>query len=298
MLVDVRQRLLVFLDYPADPEAEPVPVWFAVRALNSLVIRSLVVTAVKNPVTLVCRGFWHIGHSGAAAISTAPDAPQEAPPPLAAGPPMDLAAWERELDGLVSARRHTGCVDLLIDGDKFFPAFIGSVANARRSVDVQVFIFDTDDYAVKIANLLKQRSAEVKVKVLMDDMGSLFAGQAQPESPIPSGFQRPASIESYLKSGSRVQVRASANPWLTVDHRKCIIIDGRQAYVGGMNIGRDYRYAWHDMMIRADRPDCRPAGKGLPAGLGARGAAGRSRLRLGLAFRPHLPAQERRGQRH
>jgi cardiolipin synthase len=254
VLVDARQRLLVFLDYPADPEAEPVPVWFAVRALNSLVIRSLVVTAIKNPVTLVCRGFWHIGTSGAAAINSAPEIPAGAAPAPATGPPMDLAAWETELDRVVAARRYKGRAELLINGDRFFPAFILSAANARRSVDVQVFIFDNDDYAVKIANLLKQRSAEVKVKVLLDGMGSLFAGQAEPESPIPPGFQRPASIQSYLKSGSRVRVRASANPWLTVDHRKCIIIDGRQGYVGGMNIGRDYRYAWHDMMIELTGP--------------------------------------------
>ena len=168
---------------------------------------------------------------------------------------MDLAAWEKELDRMVSARRYKGRVDLLINGDKFFPAFIAfGPANAQRSVDVQVFIFDNDDYAVKIANLLKHRSTDVKVKVLLDDMGSLFAGQTAPESPIPPGFQRPASIQSYLKSGSRVRVRASANPWLTVDHRKCIIIDGREAYVGGMNIGRDYRYAWHDMMIELTGP--------------------------------------------
>jgi cardiolipin synthase len=71
---------------------------------------------------------------------------------------------------------------------------------------------------------------------------------------MPLGFQRPASIKSYLTEHSRVKVRASANPWLTVDHRKCIIVDGRLAYVGGMNIGRDYRYAWHDMMIELTGP--------------------------------------------
>ena len=65
VLVDAQERLIVFLDYPADPEAQPVPIWFAVRALNSLIIRSLVVSAVKNPFTLVCRGFWHLGTSGA-----------------------------------------------------------------------------------------------------------------------------------------------------------------------------------------------------------------------------------------
>jgi cardiolipin synthase len=254
VLVDAQKRLIVFLDYPADAEAQPVPVWFAVRALNSLIIRSLVVSAVKNPFTLVCRGFWHLGTSGAAAIDSVPEDPAGPPPPLATGPPMDLAAWERDLDHMMAARRFQGRVDLLIDGEKFFPAFIESVASATRSVDVLVYIFDTDDYAVKMAKLLKDRSRHAKVKVLLDDMGSLFAAQNAPASPMPPDFQRPASILSYLEEGSRVKVRASANPWLTVDHRKCMIIDGREAYVGGMNIGRNYRYDWHDLMVRLTGP--------------------------------------------
>jgi cardiolipin synthase A/B len=254
VLVDSQQRLIVFLDYPVDPEAQPVPFLFAVRALNSLIIRSLVVTAVKNPFTLVCRGFWHLGTSGAAALDPTPENPTGPPPPLAKLAPMDLAAWERELDHMVSARRYKGRLDLLIDGEKFFPAFIQSVLNATRSVDVIVFIFDTDDYGVKMADLLKQQSRHVKVKVLLDDLGSLFAAQVAPDSPMPPGFVRPASIKSYLREDSRVRVRASANPWLTVDHRKCIIIDGREAYLGGMNIGRDYRYDWHDMMVRVTGP--------------------------------------------
>ncbi|HEV7924043.1 MAG TPA: phosphatidylserine/phosphatidylglycerophosphate/cardiolipin synthase family protein [Verrucomicrobiae bacterium] len=255
VLVDARERLIVFLDYAADPDTQPVPVWFAVRALNSLIVRSLLVSAIKNPFTLVFRGFWHLGTSGAAAIDSMAMKPTESPPPpIASGPPMDLAAWEKDLDHMKAGRRFKGKVDLLIDGEKFFPAFVDSVANSIRSVDVLVFIFDTDDYAVKMANLLKDRSAHVKVKVLLDDMGSLFAAQNPPESPMPPDFQRPPSIISYLKDGSRVKVRASANPWLTVDHRKCMIIDGREAYVGGMNIGRAYRYDWHDMMVRLTGP--------------------------------------------
>jgi cardiolipin synthase len=254
VLMDAQERMIVFLDYAADPEEQSVPGWFAVRALNSLLIRSLLVTAIKNPVTLVCRGFWHLGTSGAAAFEASPGQPAGPPPPLAAGPPMDPAAWEKRLDQLVNTRRYKGRLDLLIDGEKFFPALIESITAATRSVDVLVFIFDTDDYAVKIADLLKQRSARVKVKVLLDDMGSLFAAQNAPESPMPPGFQRPAGIKSYLGEGSRVKVRASANPWLTVDHRKCMIIDGREAYLGGMNIGRNYRYDWHDMMVRVTGP--------------------------------------------
>ena len=167
---------------------------------------------------------------------------------------MDLAKWEADLDHIAHSKRYKGHLDLLIDGEKFFPAFIQSVQDAKKSVDVQVFIFDTDDYAVKLADLLKKRSSEVKVRVLMDDMGSLFSAQAEREMPFPPGFEPPDNIRTYLRAGSHVQVRASANPWLTVDHRKCMIIDNREAFVGGMNLGRQYRYEWHDMMVDLTGP--------------------------------------------
>ena len=254
VFMDLKQRLIVFLSYPQAPETQELPGVFAVRALNSLLVRSLVIAAVKNPFTLVSRGLWHIGTSGAAAIPSGPETSGAAPPPISTGPGMDLAAWEKELDRLVSARRYKGRVDFFIDGEKFFPALIQSVEGAARSVDIQVFIFSTDDYAVKIAGLLKQRSSAVKVRVLLDDAGTLFAGAMNRRSPVPVDFQRPGDIRNYLTSGSQVQARASANPWLTVDHRKCFIIDGRQAYLGGMNIGREYRYDWHDLMVGLTGP--------------------------------------------
>ena len=254
VLVDIPKRLMVFLSYPPDPETRPLelPAWFALKAFNSLIIKSFVVAAIKNPFTLVCRGIWHIGNSGAAAIqSGSPTA--EPPPPLYAGPGMDLVEWEKHLDEVVSARRYKGRVDFFIDGEKFFPELIQSVEQAKKTVDVLVFIFDVDDYAVKIADLLKGRSSQVRVRVLMDEMGSLFAAQVPPQTGPPD-FQPPSDIRFYLKTKSHMQVRASANPWFTADHRKCIIIDGRQAYVGGMNIGREYRYEWHDMMVKLTGP--------------------------------------------
>ena len=254
VLVDIPKRAMVFLSYPPDPETRPLdlPAWFALKALNSLIFKSFVVAAIKNPFTLVGRGLWHIGNSGAAAIQSGTPSVEQ-PPPLYTGPGMDLTDWEKHLDEVVSARRYKGRVDFFIDGEKFFPELIQSVEQARKTVDVLVFIFDVDDYAVKIADLLKMRSSQVRVRVLMDEMGSLFAAQVPPQTGPPD-FQPPSDIRFYLKTKSHVQVRASANPWFTADHRKCIIIDGRQAYMGGMNIGREYRYEWHDMMVKLTGP--------------------------------------------
>jgi len=49
-------------------------------------------------------------------------------------------------------------------------------------------------------------------------------------------------------------VRAAQNPWLTGDHVKTMVIDRRLAFVGGMNIGREYRYDWHDLMVEVSGP--------------------------------------------
>lgn len=166
---------------------------------------------------------------------------------------MDLAAWERDLDGIVWARRYHGQVRFLVDGNEFFPELVRSIENARHTVDAMVFIFDTDTYATKVADVLKQVSASVRVRVMMDDIGSLLACGAPP-SAVPPDFQRPGDIQSYLETDSHVHVRVSSDPWLATDHRKCFIIDSRQAYLGGMNIGWVYRYQWHDLMLGLTGP--------------------------------------------
>lgn len=166
---------------------------------------------------------------------------------------MGLAAWEKELDGVVTARPHKGRIQLFIDGSQFFPALIQSIETARQSVDIMVYIFGTDNYAVKIADVLKQRSGTVRIRVLTDDIGSLFA-EGAPALHVPPDFQPPVDIQSYLSAGAHVHIRIGADPWLATDHRKCFIIDGREAYIGGMNIGWLYRYQWHDLMIGLTGP--------------------------------------------
>ena len=50
-------------------------------------------------------------------------------------------------------------------------------------------------------------------------------------------------------------MRQVDNPWLVAgDHVKTTIVDERIAFTGGMNIGREYRYAWHDLMMEVQGP--------------------------------------------
>ncbi len=173
-------------------------------------------------------------------------------PAIVPRPGMDLDAWEADLAGLAGTSTR-GTVRFLIDGDEFFPRLIETVRAADESIDIRTYIFDNDDYAVKIADLLKGRSVDVDVKVLLDGIGAIIGTRVDPDE-LSEDFEPPLSIISHLRGDSDVRVRTSGNPFLTGDHTKTTIIDGRLAFLGGMNIGRAYRYEWHDMMAEVTGP--------------------------------------------
>jgi cardiolipin synthase len=212
-------------------------------------------SAVIRPVSTVFRLVSLVAYTGLDALRSTPrrDIPQEPPPPVKQGPGMDLAAWEEELDAITRSRSSMGSMELLIDGEEFFPRLERTVANAGRSVHIQTYIFDNDDYALDFGRLLKDRSRNVEVKILMDGLGSIMASGVDHKS-TPDNHTPPPSLVSYLKEGSSIKVRKLPNPWVTFDHTKSIVIDSRTAFVGGMNIGREYRYVWHDMMVQVKGP--------------------------------------------
>src|SRR4030095_1560787 len=92
-------------------------------------------------------------------------------PPLAQTNGMDLVEWEKWLDRYTGTHQEDGSIQLLIDGDRFFARLQQAIAEATNHVSVNVYIFDRDDVAVGIADQLKRRSAGVRIKVILDQMG-------------------------------------------------------------------------------------------------------------------------------
>ena len=174
--------------------------------------------------------------------------------PVATCKGMDLNEWEAWLDRYTGTHREPGSLDLLIDGDRFYPRLQKAIAAATNHIHMNVYMFDRDDVAIDMADQLKQRSAQVEVKVLLDRMGSIAAGMLPPGTPIPENFVPPVSITSYLKENSNVKVHTFLNPWFSSDHSKVFLVDGAQAWLGGMNLGREYRYEWHDVMVELSGP--------------------------------------------
>ena len=174
-------------------------------------------------------------------------------PPLNDGPGMDLGEWESALDKMFGAKRVSGTAEFLVDGDEFFPYFIDAINKAETSVKIRTYIFDRDDFALEIADLLKKRSSEVEVKITVDGIGNQMA-QKKDAGTTPAGYRAPAEITRYLRDGTSIETRVLTNPWLAGDHVKTSIIDSEIAFIGGMNIGREYRWEWHDLMLKLTGP--------------------------------------------
>ncbi len=176
-------------------------------------------------------------------------------PDLSDGPGMDLDAWEKELTQITGHEATRGTIDYLVDGEAFFVRYIDAISTATESVDIRTYIFDNDDFASRIRDLLRRRSAEgVAIRVLLDGLGTIVATGADDQS-MPTDYAAPQSVRESLESGSDINVRQSKNPWLVAgDHVKTTIIDNRVAFAGGMNIGREYRYVWHDLMMELHGP--------------------------------------------
>jgi cardiolipin synthase len=176
-------------------------------------------------------------------------------PAVTEATPMDLAAWERTLDNITGRPANKGTIDFLIDGEEYFTRLIDAISSAKRSVLIRTYIFDNDDVAERIGRLLRRRAEDgIDVKILLDVLGTIVATGASHES-MPEDFVPPESVRVFLEEGSDIDVRQIKNPWLVSgDHVKTTIIDEEIALSGGMNIGREYRYVWHDLMMEVHGP--------------------------------------------
>src|SRR5262249_49409624 len=115
-------------------------------------------------------------------------------------------------------------------------------------------LFDRDDVAIEVADLLRERSAELPVKVTYDRLCSVIGGTLPKITPMEEDFVAPAVISSYFRKDSQVHVRPFLNPLISVNQSKLFLVDGNRAWIGGMNLGREYRHEWHDCMLEIEGP--------------------------------------------
>jgi cardiolipin synthase len=124
-------------------------------------------------------------------------------------------------------------VALLINGEATFAAIFEAIRGAKQAVLIQFFIIHDDDLGRRLQSLLLEKAAEgVAIYVLYDRVGS---------------HALPASYSETLRNGG-VQIKAFAtrSGWLNRfqinfrNHRKIVVVDGIQGFVGGHNVGDEY----------------------------------------------------------
>jgi len=255
--VDLDFPIAVFVRYPPAPRDGPVLQSGTQKAQSvGHIAQSHLGGLVVRPISSVFRLFFVAKD---AAVETVKPTwlvtlDSQPIPEIYTGPGMDLVEWEERLDDITNRESSRGEIDFLIDGAEYFTRLIDVLTTAQESVKIRTYIFDNDDFAQQIGNLIRRRSEEgIEVKVLLDGLGTIWATGAADET-MPEDYEPPESVREFLENDSRVSVRQANNPWLAGDHVKTTIIDKTIAFTGGMNIGREYRYSWHDMMMELRGP--------------------------------------------
>ena len=222
--------------------------------------RTLVVDPILRPITTVKALYGYTIKSVSGFVERAvisnlrfPKLEQKPIPELSRAAPMDLQRWERDLDDIIGSKSSSGSIKFLVDGEQYFSRLNQAIDESSESINIRTYIFDNDDVALELANRLRLRSKDVEIKILVDGLATLFANRLDSET-MPDDLALPASISGYLTYQSKVEFRKQSNPWLTGDHVKISIFDQQLAFLGGMNIGREYRYDWHDLMMEVQGP--------------------------------------------
>lgn len=126
-------------------------------------------------------------------------------------------------------------VALLYDGPQTIAAMTRAMAQAKDHINLETYIFDDDAVGQPIAALLiaKQR-AGVQVHIIYDAVGTVGTPQAFFDGMRAAGIQ--------LIAFNPLNPFHTLGPWEINqrDHRKLLVVDGRIAFAGGVNISSSY----------------------------------------------------------
>ncbi|MET0756058.1 MAG: cardiolipin synthase [Pseudoxanthomonas sp.] len=147
--------------------------------------------------------------------------------------PVDDGCSELSLLGQATTglpRASATSAQLLIDGGATYDALIDAIAGASNHVHLEYYIYMPDQTGTRVRDALVERArAGVKVRLLLDAVGS---------SKVTTRFMRP-----LLDAGGELawfhptRFRPFTRSWVNLrTHRKIVVVDGRVAFTGGINI--------------------------------------------------------------
>jgi cardiolipin synthase A/B len=144
-------------------------------------------------------------------------------------------------------------VHWLFGGARAYPAMLDAIALARSEILIETYIWASDTNGRRFVGAVCIKAQEgVRVRCIIDGAGSFgFSGD---------------DLSRMRSAGVLVSIFHPVGPWRrrwgwqVRDHRKLMIIDGRVAFAGGMNLGDDYApvswggRGWNDVHAQIEGP--------------------------------------------
>ena len=126
-------------------------------------------------------------------------------------------------------------VTLLADGQATYAAMFKAIQNAKDHINLETFILEDDEIGRKFTDLLLRKQAEgVQVNIIYDSVGSIKT----PESFFKRLRDRGIQVVEFNPLNP---LKDHGERFLThPDHRKILVVDGKVAILGGINISKVY----------------------------------------------------------
>jgi len=144
-------------------------------------------------------------------------------------------------------------IELLNNGDNYFPAMLEAMRAARKSINFEAYIFFSDETGRQFRDVLCQRASEgIEVRVLLDGIGS--------------GWRlNNSDVKMMKKCGCKFAYYHPTHSW-RVDrtnrrsHRRILVVDGKVGFTGGVGFAdkwsgnaQDPKH-WRDVQARIEGP--------------------------------------------
>ena len=126
-------------------------------------------------------------------------------------------------------------VRLLADGPSTYQAMLQSIAQARRYVHMETYIFDDDAEGARFAEaLIAARNRGAEVSLMVDAVGTIKTPDALFQRLRDAGIQ-----VAVFNPVNPARARAGWSPNQR-NHRKVLVVDGKVGYLGGINVSSVY----------------------------------------------------------
>ena len=123
-------------------------------------------------------------------------------------------------------------VELFVNGDRIFPAFLETIASAERTLNVQTYVYWRGDIADQVAAAIRDKAREgVRCNVILDALGAAQMERSQ--------------ISEMRDAGANVVLFRPPKPYAIKrvanrTHRRALIADGKVGMTGGVGIAAEW----------------------------------------------------------